>query len=99
MTYGYGYGPGANGGWLLGTGLMMVFGLIAIVGVVVLIVWAVRGGGTHPHMGAGMHMGGPQPMPPAGAPRDPAIDAARERYAKGEVTKEQFDEIMKTLGG
>ena len=29
---------------------------------------------------------------------DPAIEIARERYARGEITPEQFDEIMQQLG-
>lgn len=28
---------------------------------------------------------------------DPAVLVARQRYAAGEITKEQFDEIMRTL--
>ena len=31
------------------------------------------------------------------AARDPAVDALRERYARGELTKEQFDQMMKDL--
>jgi uncharacterized membrane protein len=30
--------------------------------------------------------------------RDPALDAARERYARGELTREQYEEIVRTLG-
>ena len=29
--------------------------------------------------------------------RDPAVDALRERYARGELTKDQFDQMMKDL--
>ncbi|MGI0130701.1 MAG: SHOCT domain-containing protein [Thermoplasmata archaeon] len=30
--------------------------------------------------------------------RDPALMAARERYARGEITREQFDQIVTDLG-
>lgn len=30
--------------------------------------------------------------------RDPAFDAARERYARGEINREEFEEIKSTLG-
>lgn len=90
------YGGGAFG-W--GGAFMGFFGLLVIVGIVLLIVWAARSG-EHQHM----HAGGPyyrlpQQPPGGGYPqRDPAVDVARERYARGEITKEQLDEIMRTLG-
>ncbi len=35
----------------------------------------------------------------AGGPmRDPAVMAARQRYARGEITREQYDQIMTDLG-
>lgn len=30
--------------------------------------------------------------------RDPAAELARERYAKGEINREEFEEIKSTLG-
>lgn len=30
--------------------------------------------------------------------RDPAVMAARQRYARGEITREQYDQIMTDLG-
>ena len=35
---------------------------------------------------------------PRGTRRDPAVLAARQRYARGEITREQFDQIMTDLG-
>jgi putative membrane protein len=93
MMYGYGYGPGAagGGGWLFGMALMALFGLVAFAGFVLLVIWAVRTWGGPSHHAA-------QP-PSATPPRDPACDIARERYARGEITKEQYDEICRTLAG
>ena len=111
MMYGWGNGTGAFG---LGAMLaMMLFGLVVLVAIVLLIVWAVRQSEhRHPteHPPGQQYMGGqhytpaqPGAMPPAGQggpmqPRDPAVDAARERYARGEITKEQLDQIVKDLG-
>jgi uncharacterized membrane protein len=36
--------------------------------------------------------------PPAATPHDEAVAIARKRFASGEITKEQFDEIVKALG-
>lgn len=35
---------------------------------------------------------------PAGASGDRSIGIARERYARGEITREQFEEIKRDLG-
>ncbi len=32
------------------------------------------------------------------APIDPAMQVLRQRYAKGEITKEEFEEVRRTLG-
>jgi putative membrane protein len=32
------------------------------------------------------------------ARRDPAVMVARERYARGQITREQYDQIMNDLG-
>jgi uncharacterized membrane protein len=35
---------------------------------------------------------------PRGPHRDPAVMMARQRYARGEITREQYDQIMTDLG-
>lgn len=85
MWDGYGYGMGS---WI-GMGFMMFFGLLVLIGIVLLIVWIARSAGGMGGMG-GMHMGQHDG-------RARACDIARERYARGEITKEQYDEICKTV--
>ena len=84
---GYGYGPMMGGyGWVgIIVGLIMF--LLIVVGVILLIVWMVR------TFGAGAGMGG------AGAVgHDRAVAIAKERLAKGEITKEEYQEMLKHLG-
>jgi putative membrane protein len=85
--YGYGYGPSmmAGGGWI-GLLLMGFFWLLVTVGVILLIVWVVRSG-SHGGRSAGT------------AAHDDACGIAKVRYAKGEITKEQYLEICGTLKG
>jgi len=95
-----GYGMMGGGGGLLGFAAMIVIWLVVVAAVVLLIVWLVRTSGHH---GAGGHVAGPgaagpgSPQPPA-ATHDEAVTIARRRFAAGEISKEQFDEIMKSLG-
>lgn len=84
MMWGGGYGGGFS---ILGMALTVVFWVAIVVGVVLLIRWLVQG--THASSAGG--------AVPGGGPR--ALDIAAERYAKGEITKEQFDQIKRDLGG
>jgi putative membrane protein len=61
---------------------MIIFAIILIA----FIVWIAARGGRGWGMG---DWGG-------GSRRDP-LDIAKERYAKGEITKDQFEEIKKNL--
>jgi len=63
--------------------LMIIFAVILIV----LIVWLAARNGS---WGMGSWSPGPR--------RDP-LEIAKERYARGEITKEQFEEIKKNLMG
>jgi putative membrane protein len=59
-----------------------IFMIIFWGGLIALIVWAVT---------RLTRRGGPPE-------RHDAMDIARERYARGEITREQFDQIKKDLG-
>lgn len=94
--YGNGYYGGGGGGGLLGGIIFFAFGLLVLVVIVLLIVWAVRtmSGQGHDHGHSG------PPVAPTQAPPkvDEACTIARTRYASGEISKEQYEEICKTLG-
>lgn len=73
MMWGWG---GPNPWWGIAG---MVFGLAVLVGLVLLVIWAVR-----------------QVAPPAGtAPR--ALEVLKERYARGEITREQYEQMRRDL--
>ena len=80
------YGPGWGGGWwmLLGPFTMILFVALIVVVVVLLIRW----------------LGGPSQgwvdRPPAAKS---AIEILRERFARGEIDKQEFDEKRRILGG
>lgn len=84
--------------WWGGVGIMMLIGMAFMVlfwgGIILLIVWAIRqiSGPRREFSGA---PGSPQ-RPPSSS-RTAALDIARERYARGEITKEQYDQIRKDL--
>jgi uncharacterized membrane protein len=93
---GYGYGNMMGGGPFVGF-LMFVFGALVIAGIVLLVVWAVRASSGHP---ASVHSGSAGQSTPAGAVgHDEAVAIAKRRLASGEITPEQYSEIMRTLGG
>jgi len=89
MGRGYNYGYGMNGGWLA---IFMLLGAVIVVGIVLLVIWAVRSSSGH-------RTAGPPPAHPGEAGHHEAIAIAKRRLASGEITKEQYDEIMRTLGG
>ncbi len=75
-------------GWNDGMGVWMIFGgllsLAFLIGLVFLIIWGVNQVNRRPPTGGGS--GG-----------DNALAIARERYARGEITQAQFDEIKRHL--
>lgn len=80
------YGPhmwnGGWYGWLFGPIMMIVFVAVTVVVVVLLLRWL--GGGGH-----------------GGVPHGPAsktpLDILKERFARGEIDKEEFEERRKLL--
>ncbi len=79
-------GPGTG---VFGGAFLILFLLILVFFVVRVVFWTSRAGRYGPGGGAGG--GGPY------GPDRPAM-IARMRYARGEISKEQFDQIMKDLG-
>lgn len=88
--FGYGYGNMMGGGWFGGL-LFLLFALLICAGIVMLIVWAVRASGSHGASGA-------TPPPTGAVGHDEAVAIAKRRLASGEITNEQYDEIMRSLG-
>ncbi len=84
MMFGYGIG---TGGWVAML-FMVLFGLLVLAGIVLLIVWASRGAPRAP-------MGGPPQTPSS----TQALEIARQRYARGEISKEEYEDIKRTLSG
>jgi len=88
----YGYGPYMmdwNGGWygmMFFGPLFMILVLAAVIAVAVLLVrW----------IGAPWNSAQPPyPMPPGRTP----LDILKERYARGEIDKNEFDERRRVLG-
>jgi len=62
----------------------MLFWLLVIAGVIALVVWIVR---TSTQRGGGSSTRGPD-----------ALEIARRRYASGEISKEQYEQVKKDLG-
>lgn len=75
-------GYGFDGGGLWW--IWMLGGLLVMVGFVVLIVWAI----------GAANRGGTGREPE----RASALDILRERYARGEITQQEFEQAKKTLG-
>ena len=83
--YGCGMGPGMMGNWGMGWFgmiLMMVFWILVIIGLVFLIKWLIQTTSS----GNTDRRTGPK-----------AIDILEERYARGEISKEEFETIKQDL--
>jgi uncharacterized membrane protein len=69
----------------------MGFGLILVLGVVLWLVWSQRTPNTH----------GATPVSTLFAPAPPAQDAAeqiaRERFARGEIDRDEYDRVISAL--
>ncbi|MEO8570082.1 MAG: SHOCT domain-containing protein [Chloroflexota bacterium] len=76
----YGWDMGSSGGfWVIG-------GVLLMVGLVSLVVWAVNRSSSRGRSSA-----------PAAASSS-ALDILRERFARGEITEQEFEQAKKTLG-
>jgi uncharacterized membrane protein len=84
------YGDMMGAGWVGGL-LMFVFAAFVIAGFVLLVIWAVRASSGHT-------VGGSAVLPGTMGHHD-AVAIAKKRLASGEITAEQYDEIMSRLGG
>lgn len=73
------------GGWGWGMGFggifMILFWAVIILGIVALVKWLFSAGGS-----AG-----------SGSPGKSALDVLKERYARGEVTREQYEQMRRDL--
>lgn len=82
MMFG-GYG---DMGWI-GMILGLVITIAVIVGVVFLVIWAVRRTNSNPQPPVSQNMVGQS-----------ARDIAQVRYAKGEINREEYQKILSDLG-
>ncbi len=78
MPYGYGGYGGMHGGGWLGFGLHSLVWILVIVAVIALIVWVIRANS------------GPGTAASTGKPRPTALEILDERYARGEIDREEY---------
>ncbi len=83
MMGNYGYGMWGGGGMVLGLVLMVAL----LIGLVLLIVWAVKRVGGNPTSNIAPTTGNPT-----------AREIAQARYAKGEINREEYQQILSDLG-
>jgi putative membrane protein len=84
---GYPMGPGVMGGWGMGWfgGIfMIIFWVLIIVGLVFFIKWLVQSTKGHS-------------IPGRADTSSRALDILKERYARGEIDKQEFEEKKKDL--
>ncbi len=83
-----GFGPGMMGGYYGG------FGYAPWWGIVMFLFWALVIGGVVFLIGRLVRQGSQTSQ---GGSQDSAMDILRQRYARGEITKEQFDQLRRDL--
>lgn len=89
----WGYGPGSGYGMMGGYGfgygmggIGMILWVVILIAVVVAIVWLVRSFATPSH-------------PPPPARRSSGLDVLEERYAKGEINRDEYLEKKRDITG
>ncbi len=90
MGYGYGPGWGMMGGWGYGYGyspLHLIVWIVIIVALVMLFTWSMRST-CMPGMRRHMHMR-----------RSAGLDVLEERYARGEINRDEYLQKKKDIEG
>lgn len=91
MMGNYGWGPGYMGSGYMGYGfgwvLMILVWILIIVAVAAVVKWIFASSSSASH----------HSLPPS--PRRTALDILQERYAKGEIDREEFLERKRDLEG
>lgn len=81
---------------MMGFGIMMLGGLLSLVFLVIIIVAAIWLIATVARGGSAVN---PRLMPPAAPAGQAPLDILQMRYARGEITKEQYEQMKRDLGG
>jgi putative membrane protein len=79
-----------NGGWhwmFFGPVMMLLFLGIAVAVIVLIVRW----------LGGSRHHDAPM-LPPTATPGRTPLDILKERFARGEIDKEEFEERRRVLG-
>jgi len=91
MGYGYGPGWGMMGDWGYGYGaygwIHMIIGLVILIAIIAGVVWLVRSMA----MPTAHHMLAP--------PRLRGLDVLEERYARGEINRDEYLEKKRDIAG
>ena len=89
MGYGH-YGMG----WMMG-GFWWIFPIIFIICIIGMLymMFGRRSSNGSFHSSCGTHFNGD-----TGTPRETPIEILKKRYAKGEITKEEFEKMKKDIG-
>lgn len=87
--YGYGYGPGIGGGFGWMGIIGMAVNVLIWIGIIVLVVYLIRrltGGQFHAHNVAS-----------AGNSSSSALNILNERFARGEITADEYKQMKQEL--